>query len=253
MAMDHVKEMSKVFESYRFTHSVYTAFEDFLEVAAISISNSVDRPNWQRREDRYMQIIGKYSKEEANGFAKLLAILSVAMDERPDDYLGRLFMELELYDQWKGQFFTPYHVAEMMAKMTVADLDKLLQQKDYVTVNEPATGGGVTLIALFNEMRALGHNPQQTMQVVAQDIDRKAVYMTYIQLSLLGLNAEVIHGNTLTLETWDVWRTPGHFFRWGYGDPGRKQSAFEQDAEEKAKLVPVIELTTNESGQLSFF
>ncbi len=32
--------------------------------------------------------------------------------------------------------------------------------------------------------------------------------MTYIQLSLYGIPAVVIHGNTLTQEAWSEWFTP---------------------------------------------
>jgi hypothetical protein len=32
--------------------------------------------------------------------------------------------------------------------------------------------------------------------------------MAYIQLSLYGIPAMVIHGNTLTMEEWDRWYTP---------------------------------------------
>ena len=43
---------------------------------------------------------------------------------------------------------------------------------------------------------------------VAQDIDIRCVWMAYIQLSLYGIPAVVIHGNTLTMETWSQWYTP---------------------------------------------
>lgn len=43
---------------------------------------------------------------------------------------------------------------------------------------------------------------------VAQDIDIRCVWMAYIQLSLYGIPAVVIHGNTLTMETWSRWYTP---------------------------------------------
>lgn len=46
------------------------------------------------------------------------------------------------------------------------------------------------------------------MVVTAQDIDLKCVHMTYLQLSLYGIPAVVIHGNTLTVEEWSRWYTP---------------------------------------------
>lgn len=216
--MDHIKPMVKIFESMRYQYEVSHLFEDFLELIAITISNSVDRAQYKKREARYMQIIGKYKPEEANLFAKLWAMLIVALEDKPDDYLGQLFMELELYNSWKGQFFTPSDVARMMARMTLDEkFDDIMKEKGYVTVNEPTSGGGVTIIALYEEIKKRGYNPQQAMRVVAQDIDIKAVHMTYIQLSLLGVNIQVIHGDTLTLETRGVWKSPGYFLFAGRG------------------------------------
>lgn len=254
--MDHVKEMAKVFESYRYKHGVHRVFEDFLELAAITISNAVDRPNWQRRESRYMQIIKQYDKEEANTFAKLIAMLTNAMQSRTDDYLGRVFMELELYDSFKGQFFTPISVADLMAKMVAVDAKERIRTQGFIRVNEPAAGGGVTLLAFINKLQANGCNTQKTVQVFAQDLDKKAVHMTYIQLSLLGINLTITHGDTLTQEVWDTWRSPGYFFRWGYGDPNKRESSFAKVAENE-KLQEVAgkleELPIDGIGQLSFF
>lgn len=244
--MDHVKEMAKVFESYRYKHGVHRVFEDFLEIATITISNTVDLPNWQRREERYMEIIKQYDRDEADTFAKLIAKLTNAMQYKIDDYLGRVFMELELYDSFKGQFFTPISVASLMAKLTAVDAAELIAKKGFIRVNEPAAGGGVTLLAFINELQTMGCNPQQTVQVFAQDLDKKAVHMTYIQLSLLGINLTITHGDTLTQEVWDTWRSPGYFFRWGYG-AGRKNT--EKFAEEELEKVENL-ITENQSEQL---
>ena len=216
--MDTVKEMTKKLESLRYHYEVSHLFEDFLELVAITISNSVDRHQYEKREARYMQLIGKYNPKEANLFAELFAMLVMALEEKPEDYLGQLFMELELYNTFKGQFFTPLSVANAMARMTLDEkFDSIMDEKGYVTVNEPTTGGGVTIIALYNEIMRRGYNPQQAMQVVAQDIDSKAVHMTYIQLSLLGINIQVIRGDTLALECREVWKSPGHFLMAGRG------------------------------------
>lgn len=58
-------------------------------------------------------------------------------------------------------------------------------------------------------------NYQRCMRVVAQDLDWKSVYMCYLQLSLLGIRAVVVQGNTLTepyvpgYPQWRVMYTPG--------------------------------------------
>ncbi len=248
--MDHVKEMAKIFDSYRYKHGVHRVFEDFLEVAAITISNTVDLPNWQRREDRYMEIIKQYDRDEADTFAKLIAVLTNAMQYKIDDYLGRVFMELELYDSFKGQFFTPISVASLMAKLTAVDAAELIAERGFIRVNEPAAGGGVTLLAFINELQTMECNPQQTVQVFAQDLDKKAVHMTYIQLSLLGINLTITHGDTLTQERWDTWRSPGYFFQWGYGI-GKTQLDHSIDSQAIVKVHELVLETQSE--QLALF
>ena len=46
-------------------------------------------------------------------------------------------------------------------------------------------------------MKERGINPQTCLKVVAQDLDWKGVYMTYLQLSVLGIKAIVVQGDTL--------------------------------------------------------
>lgn len=54
------------------------------------------------------------------------------------------------------------------------------------------------IIAAAKVLKDRGINPQRVMRVVAQDLDWKSVYMTYMQLSLIGINAIVVQGDTLS-------------------------------------------------------
>lgn len=218
---NHVTILAKEFECFRYRYEMHRVFEDFLELAACTISNHANPLRFAEREFRYMEIIEKYEKEDANRFAKTLALLIIAMDEQPNDYLGLLFMHMELFDTWKGQFFTPYDVAKLMSDMTIKnDLKAKLEQGERIRLNDCAVGGGVTLIAAFNTIKELGYNPQQVATFYAQDVDRKAVFMSYIQLSILGVNAQVYHMDTLTLQRWDTWLSPGYFM--GHGRASAK-------------------------------
>lgn len=70
------------------------------------------------------------------------------------------------------------------------------------------------IIAAAKVLKDRGINYQNVMKVVAQDLDWKAVYMCYTQLSLLGINAVVVQGNTLEEPDWRtrpkecIFRTP---------------------------------------------
>lgn len=53
------------------------------------------------------------------------------------------------------------------------------------------------IIAVTKAIKEKDIDYQRAMKVVTQDLDWKAVYMTYVQLSLLGISAVVIQGDTL--------------------------------------------------------
>jgi len=76
-----------------------------------------------------------------------------------------------------------------------------------ITVLEPSCGGGAMILAAAKVLWKNGINYQQAMDVVAQDLDWKGVYMCYVQLSLLGISAICVQGNTLT-EPYDPHGTP---------------------------------------------
>lgn len=100
----------------------------------------------------------------------------------------------------------------MMAKMQLGGdhAKRIIAERGFITVNDPCTGGGAMLIAAAHALQDEGLNHSQQMHATAKDIDIKAVHMTYIQLSLLGVPAVVVHGNSLAVEQRSVWRTPAH-------------------------------------------
>ncbi|MGN3937756.1 N-6 DNA methylase [Xanthomonas citri pv. mangiferaeindicae] len=159
-----------------------------------------------------MEIEKRYTPEERERFSRMLAELVLCLEEGFSDCLGALFMALELGDQWKGQFFTPYEVSRLMAGITIGDPREQVQWHGFVTVNEPACGAGGMVIAFADELRSQGLNPSEAMHAVAVDIDPTAVHMAYIQLSLLGIPAIVVHGDALwpDKKTWAHWATPLH-------------------------------------------
>lgn len=116
---------------------------------------------------------------------------------------------MELHNKWTGQFFTPGNVCEMMGSMACGDeIQEKVRNKGYITLNEPACGSGAMVIGFCKAMKDRGLNYCSQVVVTAQDIDFKCVAMTYLQLSLYGVPAVVIHGNTLTVDEWSRWYTP---------------------------------------------
>ena len=209
----HQKNLTKLLEQNAHRHQLFDVFRDFVEMSALAISNRVDLANQARREARYMDIIKAYNKEEAARFPKMLGELVCALECGPDDVLGQVFHALELSNAARGQFFTPYSVCQVMARMQVGDTPDLrqrIEERGFITVSEPACGAGAMAIAIAETMTDRRVNYQQHLHVTAVDIDPRAVHMAYLQFSLLGIPAVVIRGNALLLEELEHWYTPMH-------------------------------------------
>ena len=194
-------------------YQTWEVFSDFCEMSAIAISNSIDKENWDERENRYLEITKKYEKEELEVFPQMFSDLVVTLQHHAEngklnDVLGQIFHELNLHNKWKGQYFTPMNVCNAMGQMTLQGHDEIIKQNGYITVGEPCVGSGAMVLGIANALIEGGYNYSKHMVVTGTDIDLKCVHMAYIQFSLYGIPAIVVHGNSLTVETWSTWYTP---------------------------------------------
>jgi hypothetical protein len=199
------------------------------------------------REQEYLRTIGRYDRDrEAPLFPKLLAVTTLALDERPHDFLGHLSGELGILSKWGGQFFTPYDVSRLLAELTLdPEAITALPFGQFVMLNEPACGGGSMVIAVYDYLREKGVDTQHKVFTVVQDVDHRAIHMTYLQLALLDIPARVILGNTLKNEVRAVYHTPSVLL---YNWPYRLRHAREITAvAEGALRAPPAEIV----GQLS--
>lgn len=218
------KELVKVFDEACGRHNRWEVWSDAIVMYAIAISNSMDKSHYDSREKMYMNIVQKYNKREMDCISRMFALIVEAIDQNPDqDFLGDLFMSLELGNQKGGQFFTPYCVCKLMAKMQT-DIQARVEKNGWIGVNDPACGAGALLVAFANECLMQKVNYQTSVLFVAQDIDLIAGCMCYIQLSLLGCPGYVVIANTIThpatcidgrglipVPGENVWYTPFYF------------------------------------------
>lgn len=201
------KDFIKAFNRLSYRHNPWTVWQHFINMAACSISNAVDRQpeTWRRREESYLATVKAYDKEELDDFVKMFGLLVQALEENPaQDFLGNLYMSLDFGRGWSGQFFTPWHVAEFMAQIELANgvVFSELEKQGYISVNDPACGAGCMLIAFAQACRKMEKiNYQRQVLFVGQDIDRVVAQMCYIQLSLLGCPGYVVVGDTLARPT----------------------------------------------------
>ena len=185
------EDIVKTIQQVAGRHSVYKIFGDWIQMLALEISIAVD---WVTQEDRKAEwetVASGYSDKEKEAMAKATAYLIEAFEEEPEDILGWCYMHLETNSKSLGQFFTPYHLCELMAKISL-DSDT-----DHSSIAEPSCGAGGNIIAVLCELKRRGVNYQREVDIVAQDLDWRCVHMCYVQLSLLGAKAIVVQGDTL--------------------------------------------------------
>lgn len=191
------------FQKLCYKHNQFEAWKDFVTLFSCAISNALDNSNYEERERKYKRIIKKYTESEQKIFPQLAATTVLALESNPEqDFLGEIYMSLNLGSIYNGQFFTPYHVCELMAEVTMEDIVQTVKEKGYISINDPCCGAGATLIAGIHSARKrlekANINYQNHVLVIAQDIDVTAALMCYIQLSLQGVAGCVKIGNSLT-------------------------------------------------------
>ena len=272
------KELCKSLTSVSDRYSTWQVFEDWLAMSAIAISNAVDLIQKDEREKQYLEIVKKYNSQELTKIAECLGLLVGQLDKEYKtsgitDLLGKVFHALNLHNEYHGQFFTPFHICECMGRMTFdgsePSVETTLKEQNYISILEPCVGSGGLVLGFAKAMQEEKHNPQQELCVTAIDIDIKCVHMAYLQLSLFGIPAVVVHGNSLTEEQWSVWRTPAYILGfWEYKvkrhnsiktEPTEamktKKETVSEDNSETNNVPPKfdIEYPVNRNGQMSLF
>ena len=216
------KEFSRIFGGIKQGLSRHQVWSDFVTISACIISNACDAAFLGVRKEMHLQYIKQYSKDDLDKFADLLSLTVQSLDEcSAQDFLGEIYTGMGLSNARLGQFFTPYPIALSMVRMTldVADVQKSSGQ---FSIYDPACGAGCMFIACANYLKEKGINYQQKILFVGQDIAPLVAKMCYIQLSMLGCDAIIKIGDSLTdpfMEneplTEKIWRTPMHILSSG--------------------------------------
>ncbi len=194
------KEILDRIEALSRSRQTWQVWSDIIFAMACTLSNACDKnPDyWKEREREYEECIRRLGGPQE--VAEIFCLITEAFEVNPwQDLLGDLYMRLNLGSHWHGQFFTPFSICQMMAKVSVGnDAAERIRKKGWISVADPSVGGGATLIAAAEEFKSQGINFQTQVLFFGQDVDRVAGLMAYIQLSLLGCPGYIVIGNTLT-------------------------------------------------------
>lgn len=152
----------------------------------------------QRKNELNRRIESFHIDEE--DLDKLFNMMVDALENNPDqDYLGRVYEQLNLTNGRKGQFLTPYNVSKLMAEMNMFSLVTSVTD-EIKTIADPTCGTGGMLIAAVNVLKEKRQNIENFI-MYAQDIDWTMAMSCYVQLALHGAAGLVVVGNSLDLNT----------------------------------------------------
>ena len=214
--MNRIQEFYNTINLFSKGISIWHIFKDFLLFAALYLANTVKTSEWNTREEQYLSLLHTYQEEEQKLFPRLLASLSLGLEENPEqDFLEEIYIILSLFQDRQGLIFMPYDMVRMIAEATYEDRSGKIASGGYILAHDSACGCGAKLIAFANAERSHGVNTQKEVLFVGQDLDRTSALMCYLQLSLLKLPGYVIIGDARLKPGHppdnEVWYTPAFY------------------------------------------
>ncbi len=195
----------------------------------IGISMDIQKASQGKFNERYMEIVknyseGKIGERAIDHFKMAFKFLLEETLESGKDVLGEIFQAEITYGE-NGQFFTPEHITDCMAKMIGKDCNnsnnsinsinstntKKSIEKVQETLMDPCCGSGRFILSSAKE------NPD--CYFIGQDLDARCCKMTVINMFIRDLNGEVRCGDTLAFEINKRWILKRGGFIWEEDKP----------------------------------
>lgn len=217
--MESIKTFIQKLNRLETSKSPQEKFRDFCELAYCAYAKPLAPIDQQAAlEARYMQIVATYrDKDAVRAYPELVAM--VFQGVQSGDFLGHIAAAIGALNDAQGQFFTPFEVSRLLAEMTWGEHEARIEEQGYLTLQEPACGAGGMILALALVMHQRGYDPTSQLFVSAVDISNQCYWMTYLQLTLAGIPAQVIRGNSLSLEIFEsAWTASAIPFLGRHGD-----------------------------------
>lgn len=209
--MEKMKSFAACMERLARRNSISNVFSDFLEMAVCALSMGA-------MEQRYLEIVKRYEKGEAQLMAEAFGAMVMEMDDHGQglkDVFGDFFME-HISGGHNGQFFTPEEICELMARMTLGmegeeeeeGVPKQVRHDGQRTrplrIADCAVGSGRTLMAAEKVMRSRTKFGL-TARYYGADVDRTCAMMCVINFCLNGMLGEVAWMDSLSNRFFGAW------------------------------------------------
>ena len=168
------------------SRDLYNVFSDFLTICVCCLSLG-------KKENEYLKVIKKYSKAEVDLFAQAFASMVNDADNNWKgfkDPFGAYFEE-HFSSKFKGQFFTPEPISDLMSKMAGQSTDR--------KIFDCCCGSGRLLLS-----HAKTNNRDEHFYV-GWDVSYVCCQMALINLCLNSMRGEIVWGDSLNLKVWRKW------------------------------------------------
>ncbi len=195
-----MKVFEKALDRVAYSEGIWNVFEDFLSFSLLML-------RWQDlKPEHFQELENRYPKKEQHQlFAEAFtAMADIAHNDGEGfhDVFGDYFME-HFSNKFKGQFFTPQPICDMMAQLTMSS-----DVADGTSVCDPTCGSGRTLIAAAKINRK--------MIFYGADVDINCCKMTVINMMLNTMCGEVAWMDSLAMKHWRSWHIRKVFNGVGY-------------------------------------
>jgi type I restriction-modification system DNA methylase subunit len=206
------KTWKQLEEIHRFGYSNSAIFSDFIDtclLSLLSLTENIQHPNVIEKlkenkltgkyEEQYMKMVEKYKENKSREqgkrpidyISKAWGALIKETRESEEDILGEIFMAKISFGE-HGQFFTPFHITDMMTKMIYSE-----ERKPEELVSDPACGSGRFFIS-FSKLNKNAH-------FYGVDLSPICAKMTALNMWLYDLDADIYHGDSLDMKMHNVW------------------------------------------------
>lgn len=253
---NYYKEFINLFHSLSISRNKYNILFDFLKMTSISMENVFLKS--KKLEDEFALTRKTYSESEIKKIERMFGLLVLMFETQGEikDILGNIYEIEHLNENKLGQFFTPFYVAKAMARISLPnknEINDIIQNNGYISCADPTCGAGVLILATANVLKEEGINFQRDLLAVACDISPICAYMTYIQLSILGIPAIVNCGNALTNEVFFTMKTPFYYLNY-YKFRNKRKNIDKDYSKETTKIQYTFnETVKNGNMQISFW
>ncbi len=197
-------------------HDKYDLFIDFIRMGGLAYIQAMELngDKKENREKEFKIIEDKYTKEEFNELAKLLSDLTLIAEAKSEvvDVIGELIGKLDISSDKTLKFYQDWAKSLIIAETTFVDYEKAIKEQGYISVYDPSCGVGSTALAAAHFLKNKGVNYQKELYVEVWDTDLDRIYATLIQLTLYGIPAKVIWGNSLKKEIKESFYTVMYFY-----------------------------------------